>query len=245
VRAGHVANYRYRAGRYRGIEQATGTLLAAMTLVVSAAPAQAQTVPRDPTLDALPRPGYEPRPIRLGLWVIEPTLETRAWFNDNIRAAPSRKRSDAVLTVSPRVDVRRIRGTNELRLDAHAALLRYARTPRENVDTFGAQASMRQTIGSAHALEATAAYDRTFEQRFDPEADVAFARRPALIDATRGELQYRYVGARVGAAVTLGINRFDYRASEDRDRDLMSYSVAVRASWRRVARTAKRAVIPR
>jgi hypothetical protein len=228
VRGGHVANYRYRAGRYRGIEQATGTLLAAMTLVVSAAPAQAQTVPRDPTLDALPRPGYEPRPIRLGSWVIEPTLETRVWFNNNIRAAPSRKRSDAVLTVSPRVDVRRIRGTNELRLDAHAALLRYARTPRENVDTFGAQASMRQTIGSAHALEATAAYDRTFEQRFDPEADVAFARRPALIDATRGELQYRYVGARVGAAVTLGINRFDYRAREDRDRDLMSYSVAVR-----------------
>jgi len=228
VRGGHAASYRYRARRHRGIEQATGALLVAMTLAVATAPAQAQTVSRDPTLDALPRPGYEARPIRLGAWVIEPTLETRAWFNDNIRASPEGKRSDGVLTVSPRVDVRRIRGMNALRLDSHAALLRYARTPRENVDTFGAQAYMRQTIGSAHALEATAAYDRIFEQRFDPEADVALARRPALIDATRGEFQYRYVGARVGAGVTLGVNRFDYRASEDRDRDLMTYSIAVR-----------------
>ncbi|RYD91391.1 MAG: hypothetical protein EOP61_27670 [Sphingomonadales bacterium] len=202
-------------------------VLAIVAFGISAMPLHAQSEERDPSIADLPRQGYEPRTVRLGATVIQPSLALDMSYDDNIFADRSIRAGDTVVNVQPRILAGRSTANLDLRADAHAALTRYALNPRENVDSFGV--NIRGTIrGEKRALVVAAAFDRTFERRSDPEASTDRSRSPALINLATGDLQYRYEGTRIGIKAKLAVVKLDYLPAVDADRDFVTYRASVR-----------------
>lgn len=214
-----------------------GTL--ALGLLCLAAPAlEAQSDDRDPSIANLPRPGYEPRTLRYGNVVIEPSIEAETTYDSNILATRTDKIGDAIFNLRPRITADRKGPTLDLQADVHADIIRYASHPRENVNTFGATLAGTKTIGDAQTVIANLAFDRTFERRSDPEADIDRTRPPALINIATGDLQYRYHGARIGITADAAVTKLDYLPVADADRDMLTYRASVRGSFdlsRRIA----------
>lgn len=185
---------------------------------------------RDPTIENLPRPGYEPRTIRTGNLVIAPALMLNAAATDNVFALLRTRKSDVLFTIRPDVMARYRSSALDMRATAYANLYRYARFDAENVNEYGSAIEATRTLGGRHALTARAGYDRTFERRSDPEADLGRARPPALIDIFDGGLEYRYRGSKIGIIANVGATKLDYLPLADSDRDLVIYRGSLRGT---------------
>lgn len=190
----------------------------------------AQSVVRDPSIANLPRPGYEPRTIILGSTVLQPRLDVDATYNDNILATHTNREADAIFSVRPSVTLQRKGGTVSVNADVHANAIRYATNSRENVETFGAAAQATATLSRNQTVSANIAFDRTFERRSDPEADINRSLSPALINVASADLSYQRKGKRLGIAATASIAKIDYLPVVDQDRDLLTYRVSTRGS---------------
>jgi hypothetical protein len=189
-----------------------------------------QDVQRDVTIENLPRPGYQPRTIVLGNVVVSPTLEFAAAFDNNIYAVPERLTSDVIISVRPTVAVRHESRGLALAGVVYLNARRYVKNTSEDVTEFGAAASGRKDVGSRQAFTAQVHFDRTFERRTDPEADLRRSLPPALINVTAGDLQYNYTGPRIGFRASVGATNIHYLPLVDADRNLMTYRAAMRGS---------------
>lgn len=205
-------------------------IAAALVLGESAADGQRQPVYRDPTIANLPRPGYEPRTIIVDDAVLEPSLDTSVTYSDNILATPDRQIDDTIVTFSPRLIVTRKTPSFTFLADLHASAIRYVVNDRENVTTFGASLEGSAPIASNQTLRVRAMFDRSFEGRSDPEAEIDRALRPALINVGGAEVRYVAQGSRVGLTATVAATKVDYLPAIDSDRDLMSYQASIRGS---------------
>jgi hypothetical protein len=210
------------------LSRGTSPVLALSILCLGATPLMGQSEQRDTSIANLPRPGYEPRTLTAGGFLIVPSLEADTTYNDNIFATPDRRRGDTIFDIQPRVTGEMKRSTFDLKTDVHADLIRYANTPRENVNTFGTKFDATKSFGANQTLNATLTYDRTYERRSDPEADFDRSLPPALINLATGDLSYAYKGGRIGVIAHATVNWLDYLPTVDADRDLMTYRASVR-----------------
>ncbi|MBB5714287.1 outer membrane beta-barrel protein [Sphingomonas aerophila] len=197
---------------------------------LTATAALPQEVRRDPSIANLPRPGYEPRNLRMGNIVIVPALETTATYNSNIFATDRRRVGDVIFAVQPSVEARRDSPKFSTRARGYARLYRYADNSRENANEFGISADGRRSIGSRQGVSARVSVDRTFQRRSDPEADVDRALRPVKINVADGSFDYRYDGPKFGLVASAGVLNVNYLTREDADRDVSSYRGSLRAT---------------
>lgn len=218
-------------GRYR-------RLPLAIALALTGSPLASQEITRTTAIDDLPRPGYEPRTIRVGSLVIEPRLDAGIRFDNNIFATDTNRKSDTIFLIRPSVEVNRTTSTSMLFLRGYGEFSRYAQTSQENTDQFGILANYRRRFGDRHWLTASAFFDRTFDRRGAPEANPDITQPPALINVTGGELEYRYDGTRLGVTATAGATQLNYLSLEDADRDMLTYRVAVKGSLKLSQRVA-------
>lgn len=216
--------------RGAAVARALGAALCAALLGTGTSPLQAQVAQRDPSIDNLPRPGYEPRAIHLGSATIQPTFDADLTYDDNIFATPGSHRGDAIFDLKPRIALDRADPTLTINANVHGDFIRYARTPRENVNTFGTELDATKSFGLRQSLRADVAFDRTFQRRSDPEADVDALRPPALINLLTGDLRYQYQGARIGITADASLTKLDYLPVEDAEKDLLTYRFSVRGS---------------
>lgn len=212
------------------IARIIGRLLALTLASGAGAPLLGQTIERDPSIMKLPRPGYEPRTVIVGSTILQPSLEARLAYDNNIFATPHRGAGDEIVTISPDLLVEREGATTYIKTDLHADLIRYKSHTRENVNSFGGSGMLRKSLGHDDSVQGTLSFDRTFERRSDPEAIVDPSRPPALINLSSAELQYRHSGRRVGVLVDAVVTKIDYLAAADANRDLTNYHVRVRGS---------------
>ncbi len=212
-----------------------------LTLIgTSATPLYGQAKDRDPTIADLPRAGYQPRTLEFDGISILPTLDTDVTYNSNIFALPERvindigttrrPPDDAVFTINPRVVAELNRTAIDIKADAHAGFIRYASTPAENVNTFGFALDTVKKFGASQTLTADVSFDRLYQDRGDPEADLDRGLPPSLINKLSGDVNYRYQGPRIGALIDLGVDQLNYLPAADADRDLTTYRAAIRGS---------------
>lgn len=203
-----------------------------LTLGLAGSPLAAQELTRTTGIDDLPRPGYEPRTIRTGGFIIMPMLQTGLRFDNNILASDALRKSDLIFQVEPSVEVRRRGAASNLYARTYAILQRFAENPRENTNQFGGEINYRQFTSQRDSISGTASFNRAFERRGDPEAIFALQanRRVALINNIAAELQYAHQGSRIGLVATVGANKIDYIASQDNDRDMFNYRASLRGS---------------
>jgi len=193
---------------------------------------------RDLSIASLPRPGYEPRTLTAGGFLLIPSLEADTTYNDNIFATPERRKGDTIFDIQPRLTGELKRSDFDLKTDIHADLIRYVDTPRENVNTFGTKLDATKMFGASQSLNATVTFDRTYERRSDPEADFDRSLPPTLINLATGDFSYSYKGGRAGIIARVLVNYLDYLPKVDDDRDLMTYRASVRGSLNLTQRVA-------
>lgn len=199
--------------------------------VTSAVPLRAQEATRDRSIDNLPRPGYEPRRIRLGATVIEPELEADATYDDNIYATSADEDDDFVFRIAPSIRATRETGSLRFQADAYASLLRYADHPTENTESFGAGTDIGYIGDPEHSANLSVRYDRGFERRTDPESNPDLSIKPSHIDILTADYNYRYVPGRVGIGASAGVTKVNYLNATDADRDLTTYRASVRGIY--------------
>ncbi|RJF93646.1 outer membrane beta-barrel protein [Sphingomonas cavernae] len=203
--------------------------LAAGTAAILIAPAaQAQRADEDEPISELPRPGYEPRNLRIGTAILSPEAEFGATYDDNIFATATAADDDVVFRLAPRARLTQQTPHLNLRMDAYASILRYAENGSEDTESYGISSSA-QYRRDVHTLSGTFRYDRSFERRTDPEADFNLARPPSEIDLASAELRYAYRPGRFGVQLSAGADKANYLPQVDADRDQTSYRGAVRA----------------
>ena len=205
------------------------SVIALGVLSLSAAPLSGQTVTRDPSVADLPRKGYEPRTIRVGAVVIQPSVDAALTYDDNIFASPNGIVGDEIIALSPRIDVRRQGVDLDFSAEVHADLIRYNANSKENVNLFGGVLETRARLSKRHSLNASMSFDRGFERRSDPEATVNRALPPTLTNISTVNVKYRADGARFGAVVDVLASQLDYLSRQEDDRDLRTYRLSVRA----------------
>lgn len=218
----------------KGASFRRGAQAAIAGIVVLLGPCQAfaQRVQRDTSIEDLPRPGYEPRTIQAGSFVLMPQIEAGARFDNNILATQENRRSDVIFLIDPSIEARRESANTKFRGKAYGSLSRYARTSRENTTEFGASVDYSHGFGSRQSLGTLLSFDRTFERRSDPEAAFARSRRPSLINVAAAELEYRYDGPRIGVTANVAATKLDYLPIQDSDRDMVTYRAAVKGQVR-------------
>lgn len=194
--------------------------------------ALAQTNPEDRAIRDLPRPGYEPRQIRMGHFTLSPELLAGAEYISNVFATSSNPDADMLFTLSPSMGIRRDDGRFTLNASMFGTLREYVDNPREGVNTFGATGRASYAIGKAHLVTAGLGAERSFERRTDPESPNDLGLPPAKIDILRSELGYQYRPGRFGFGLRGAIDRYNYLPAADADRDLTSVQGSARVTAR-------------
>lgn len=201
--------------------------LYAVTCEISA---EAQGVSEIVAPSALPRPGYEPRNIRLGNTVISPELTVSETYDSNVFSLADDEEGDFVTTVSPRVRVETGPEKLRLRSEAFATHLEYLENPSESRTTYGASFGSQYLLDSANTLEATLGYDREAESRGDPESDLEAGDPIGMLHRFGATARYDYRRNRIGLGLSADVEAIDFDRSADSDRDLMETRFAARTS---------------
>lgn len=199
----------------------------AVTLA-TAMPAAAQDIREGASVLNLPRPGYEPRRLRLGRIVVSPEVLGSALYDSNIFAAPTDEQDDFVFNILPRVGAKLDRSTLSLAFDAYLNHRAHAENGSEDATTFGLGAVADYAASKSLSTNGVLRFDRTVESRADPEASLQ--PKPAKIDNALANLGFAYRRNRIGISGQAEAQDVNYLAASERDRDLASYRGSVGVS---------------
>ena len=180
---------------------------------------------------ALPRPGYEPRNIRIGSTVVSPELTISETYDSNVFSLEDDEEGDFITTVSPRVTVETGPEKLRLRSEAFATHSEYLENPSESRTTYGASLGGRYLLDSAHTLEATLGYNREAESRGDPESDLDAGDPISMYHRFGGTASYGYRRNRIGLGLSADVEAIDFDRRDEADRDLMETRFAARTSF--------------
>lgn len=195
---------------------------------VESAVAQSTSQIRPPS--ALPRPGYEPRTIRLGSVVISPELTVSETYDSNVFATAENAQDDLVTRISPRIRIET--GPEELSFfsEAFATHAEYLEHSTESRTSYGASIGSGYVLNHANRFEAAFNYNREAESRADPESDIGRDDPIASFDRFSGSLGYRFHRNRLGLGLGASFDQIDYEADADAERDQLETGISARTS---------------
>lgn len=183
----------------------------------------------------LPRQGYERRPIRLGSTEVRIDVDLAAIYDTNVYATSTDSTGDVALVARPHVEVEWRNGPTELLGEVYADARRYLGQGRESATSFGAAVSGRVAPGRSHTVSGELRFDRSIENRADPEARASTLLPPRKINILTGEVGYALRGTRIGLNLTGAVQQFDFLDPNEDDRDFTMLRGSVRATWRPAA----------
>lgn len=221
-----------RGGFARQRQGHAAALAIAMCLLSETGAAHAQQVRRGASALDLPRKGYEPRNLRIGSTVV--ALEARSSFtyDSNIFAASRNEVDDFIIGFSPRIDTYSDFNKLKLHSEIYADVREHIEIGQESAASFGSALAADYSISRIHSIRTEAGYDRAIESRADPEASGGIFAPPRKIDILFSDLAYGYRGSRIGLDATAAVQRFNFLAANEDDRDMEIYRGSVRGSLR-------------
>lgn len=203
-------------------------------VLASASPAGAQsadaTNATSPLASNLPRPGFEPRTLRLGATTIVSEIAIEARHDSNIFAVSRAPVDDVVLIASPRISADGRYGKLTAHGEIFADIREYLDNGSESRATFGVAASGNYLATRSDSFNAGFRAERFAESRNDPEAN-SQTFSPRLVNAVSANLGYDHEGSRFGIRLRGAIQHLDYIPPEDAERSLTSISTLLRASY--------------
>ncbi|MGN6621004.1 MAG: outer membrane beta-barrel protein [Sphingomonas sp.] len=177
-------------------------------------------------------PGYQPTGINVGALRLFPSADVRLAYDSNIYAKSTDRQNDAIVTFSPQLVADYDHGNLHAVGTASANIRRFATYTTENSTGALVNGHASLDLGATDQLIGDLGWRRVVEDRGDPEARTDDTVGPRLSNAWNGALDYRHQGTRIGFQAHGAIDRFDYLAPIDADRDLTQYSASGRLSYR-------------
>lgn len=203
------------------------------------------------------QPEFDPVPLNIGAFEVEPELELGVGTTSNLFASSTNEADDVVVVAAPR-----LRGTtnwsrNELNFQAGVEHSEYLDFGDESVTNMAAAVGGRLDASSALNFTGQVRAD----QRFEPRTSIASipeAAEPVEVDRLGAEIGANYETGRLQITATAAIDRFDFvdapsntTGNPDIDQDFRDHDqteLRARAAWalnRDVAAFVEGAVVER
>jgi len=185
------------------------------------------------------RPEYDPIGLRLGGFLLFPTVDVGASYDSNVLRTDSDSQHDYIIQMTPRLNLRSNWIRHYLAARASATRYRYSRLSSENRTEWNASAGGRLDILTGFNLAGAASYESTFEDRTSRDQDGAA--RPTPYTQSGGRAALSYNPGRLGLQLGAEYEHYDYghtelvpdfgggeRNNDDRNRDVYSmYATAL------------------
>lgn len=194
--------------------------------------------PEGTTVLNRPRPDYDPLGIRLGSFIVHPSLGLTETFDSNVFAAPTGAKSDFYTTENPGVSVASDWNRHSLAFTATGQFKQYATHTTENVNNAATDLRGRYDITNGQYFIADAGYALQHEDRASPDS-VANQAHPTEYHVTGAYLAYVHELTRIGFRVDGTVTSYDFNTQftstgvliPENDRDRIEYVVAPRVSY--------------
>lgn len=183
-----------------------------------------------------PKPGYETDGIPAGAFRIQPKLELKTEFNDNIFANELNEQSDTIFVIAPEVQAKSNFGRHELIFGGNVQHREYADTGSESYTNFGANIDGRLDVKRGTYIKAGTNYIKAHEER----SAAGFANgslEPIEFEVTNFNAEGVHETGRIRASVSGGFGKWNYEdaqlagnttADQDfRDRDVITAGARV------------------
>jgi len=184
---------------------------AALAQDVSAAPTIGTAFDRMRTTAVADRvvPGYEPRGVRLGGFLLSPELDAGALAVDNLYASPNNAKGDIGAVVSPGFALTSQWSTNFLALTGGATYIRYLSASTEDSDLYRAKVQGRYDINPELAVSAYGDYHQNQVSRTQPGNILGLA-HPLTYGVLSGGGRLAWTSNRVRVAIKGDYHRVNY-----------------------------------
>jgi hypothetical protein len=194
--------------------------------------------PEGQTVITRPRPDYDPLGIRLGSFIVHPSLGLTETYDSNVFATPTRDVGDFYTTENPGVSVASDWNRRSLAFTATGQFKQYATKTSENVNNGATDLRGRYDISNGQYFIADAGYALQHEDRASPDSTVNQA-HPTEYHVTGAYLAYVRELTRIGLRVDGTVTSYDFNSQftntgilvPENDRDRIEYVVAPRASY--------------
>lgn len=209
-----------------------GLIAGAALCTLIGAPGLAQELDTPAPVLADEIPEYQPTGIGTGALKLYPSATVRLAYDSNIYAKSTDPADDAIVTFSPRVVADYDHGTLHVVGTAAADIRRFATHTTENSNGALLNGHASLDLGNTDQLIADLGWKRAVEDRGDPEARTDDTVGPRLSNVWSGALDYRHQGGRIGFQAHGGVDRFDFLAPVDAERDFTQVVASGRLSYR-------------
>lgn len=196
----------------------------------------AEDIPRGETVRSRQRPEVDPAGLRVGGFLLYPSLRQGMEFNDNIFATESDPKSDFIYTVRPNFSARSDWNNHNLTLDLGGTFGFYLDESDENYQDYYGRLGSTVEITSRNALRINLAARRDHESRNSPTA--VGGAEPTIFKSFDGGLQYMHRFNRLSLVGGGVVQRLDYDDTDifpgsinNDDRDRMVYRPGLRIAY--------------
>src|SRR5581483_6992394 len=194
--------------------------------------------PEGTTVLGRARPDYDPLGIRLGSFIVHPSLGVSETFDSNVFATQSGAKSDFYTTENPGVSVASDWNRHSLAFTATGQFKQYATHDSENVNNAATDLRGRYDISNGQYFVADAGYALQHEDRASPDSTVNQL-HPTEYHVTGAYLAYVHELTRIGLRVDSTVTSYDFNSQftqfgvlvPENDRDRIEYVVAPRVSY--------------
>ena len=188
------------------------------------------------------RPDYDPLGVRVGAFIMHPTLAVAGTYDSNVFATPNTKltpvKSDFYVSELPSLSIGSDWNQHAVALNLSGAFKQYASQTSENVNNGTAEASGRYDISGGEYLSADAIYQLLHEDRQDPNAAVT-AKNPIEYKVMGGDLAYVRQQGRLGFRIDNTLTAYSFNNATTSTnaqipqhfRDRIEYVVAPRFNY--------------
>lgn len=172
----------------------------------------------------------EPRGLHTGGFVVFPRLKIDERYDDNIFATKNNRQSDFITVISPSISVESTWSRHGLGLQAFGEFRQFAEHGTENTQQGGFNMTGRLDITGSDYVSQFFSFSREAQDR--SETDDTGSRHPPLFNRYIALTRYAHQFNDLELRVDGEMQRFDYVAEFDADRDRLELSVEPRLSYR-------------
>jgi hypothetical protein len=178
---------------------------------------------------ATDQPLREPRGLHVGGFVVFPKLDIGERYDDNIFATENDRASDFATVISPSISIESTWSHHGLGLQAFGVFTRFAEHGTEDSEQGGANLTGRLDITGDDYVSEFLSFSREAQDR--SESDDTGSRRPPLFNRYISLTRYAHRFNDLELRIDGQMQRFEYIAGFDADRDRLELSIAPRLSY--------------
>lgn len=182
-------------------------------------------------LDVAPQE-YEPIGLRLGKIRIDPELDARIEYDNNIYAEAKGKDDDWKTVISPRLTATYDGGAVQMTARTSGTFRRFFDNKTENSSAGLADLKLGWRPSEDTSIQAGGGWERSIEDRGDPEARKFIGVGPRRIDVFHGEMSASHDIGRMGVDLEGSVRRLDHVSDLDAERDHDVYAGSARLRYR-------------